>query len=286
MIVDVLAVQRQFLRDQPEKVKALLEAYARCAYAHARQPDGMLKLVREDAQKTGAESLGESQARKVVDGIQWKNTLENYAHFGLASGADHGGLQTLEDMIGRIVDVLIKTKALPSDPLGGNYSSLYYDKILADMKQARFHPGQGKALVPGLGVGEANPETVHGDAELAVLTPDQWNSLRPVGELKIAPIEFGRASAEITLDGERELQALAKRLQTFPRYYLRVIGHARAEGDPEANRMLAQARAEAAAQFLTAQGLSPSRVQADIAAQSTRDAAAQSVSFVVGQMPY
>ncbi|MCI0540519.1 MAG: ABC transporter substrate-binding protein, partial [Verrucomicrobiales bacterium] len=59
MIVDVLVVQRQFLRDHPEAVKTVVEAYARTAFAYARQPDGLLKLVKDDAQKTGAESLTE-----------------------------------------------------------------------------------------------------------------------------------------------------------------------------------------------------------------------------------
>jgi ABC-type nitrate/sulfonate/bicarbonate transport system substrate-binding protein len=122
LIVDVLVVQRQFLRDEPEVVKAVVEGYARSAYAYGQQQDGMFKLVARDAQNSGSESLNETQARKVVEGIQWKNTLENYAHFNLVSGADQGGLQNLEDMIGRIVEVLVKTKALTADPLSGNYA--------------------------------------------------------------------------------------------------------------------------------------------------------------------
>jgi outer membrane protein OmpA-like peptidoglycan-associated protein len=133
---------------------------------------------------------------------------------------------------------------------------------------------------------EPNAETVHRDKELAQLSAEQWNDLRPVGELRIAPIEFARASADITLDGERELQTLVKRLQSFPQFYIRVIGHARAEGDPEANRALARARAETAAQSLIAQGLGANRVKADVAPPSASDSGAQVVSFVVGQVPY
>jgi outer membrane protein OmpA-like peptidoglycan-associated protein len=202
------------------------------------------------------------------------------------AGADGSGLQNLEDMIGRIVDVLVKTKALASDPLAGNYTTLYYDKIVGELKQARFHPGLGNVVLPGVAPAEANPETVHREKELAALNPEQWKNLRPVGELRIAPIEFGRASANLTLDGERELQSLARRLQSFPRFYVRVIGHARAEGDPEANRALAGARAEAAAQYLISQGTSANRVKTDTAAASPGDTGAQAVSFVVGQVPY
>src|SRR4030095_9341877 len=109
--------------------------------------------------------------------------------------------------------LLAKTKALAADPLARNYSTLYYDRILSELKQARFHPGTGSAAT-GLTV-EPNPETLHREKELGSLSAEQWNKLRPVGELRMAPIEFGRASASLTLDGERELQALARRLQSF-----------------------------------------------------------------------
>src|SRR5882724_5718892 len=113
----------------------------------------------------------------------------------------------------------------------------------------------GGAPSTGLVASEPNPETIHREKELGTLSAEEWNNLRPVGELRIAPLEFGRASANLTLDGERELQSLSRRLQSFPRFYLRVVGHARAEGDPEANRALAAARAETTTQYLINQGV-------------------------------
>ena len=129
-------------------------------------------------------------------------------------------------------------------------------------------------------------ETVRQEKELPALTPEQWNALRPVGELRIAPISFGRASASLSLDSERELQDLARRLKTFPRFYLRVIGHARAEGDPEANRALAQSRAEAAASNLISQGVPANRLRTETAAAALAGGEAQAVSFAVGQRAY
>ncbi len=282
-VVDVLVAQREFLRDQPEVVKGVIEAYARAAYRYAAESDGMARLVVEDARQTGAEALDNAQAKRIVEGIQWKNTLENYAHFGLASAAEQGGLPTLEDMIGNITDVLLKTKALKADPLDGKHTSLFYDRVLSEMRAARFHPGQGLNVIPGVA---ASAETVRQDKELPALTPEQWSALRPVGELRIAPISFGRASANLSLDSERELLDLARRLKTFPRFYLRVIGHARAEGDPEANRVLAQSRASAAADSLIRQGVSAQRIRTETAASTEAGGEAQAVSFAVGQRPY
>ena len=282
-VVDVLVAQREFLRDKPETVRSVVEAYARAAYRYNSEPDGMVKLVLEDAKATGAESLDTGQAKRIVDGIQWKNTLENYAHFGLASGADQGGLPTLEDMIGNIMDVLLKTKAISSDPLESKHTTLFYDRVLSEMRAAQFHPGQGLNVMPGVA---NSSETVRQDRELPTLTPEQWAALRPVGELRIAPISFGRASASLGLDSERELQELARRLKTFPHFYLRVIGHARAEGDPEANRALAQSRAEAAANYLIGQGVPPQRLRTQTAPPSVTGGEAQAVSFAAGQRAY
>ncbi len=284
-IVDVLVAERQFLRDHPDLVKAVVEAHCRAAYAYSQSPDGLVKLVRADAGGAGADALDETQARQVVKGIQWKNTLENYAHFGLAQDAAANDQQHLEDIIGNIIDVLVKTQALPSDPLNGQHTTLFYSQILAEMKAANFHPGKGLNLIPGVGnIGDQ--EQVHTDRALGPLTPQQWSSLRPVGELRVEPITFQRASAKLSDQSERDLQALSKRLQSFPEFYLRVIGQARAEGDPEANRQLAQARADAAAQYLIGQGLSADRIRTEAAPSTVAGGEAQSVLFVVGQVPY
>jgi len=285
-IVDVLVAQREFLRDHPDKVKLVVEAYCRAAFAYAQQPDGLAKLVREDARQTGAESLDEAQAKQVVQGIRWKNTLENYAHFGLAAPQAEGGLQHLEDIIGNIMDVLVKTKALSADPLGGKYNTLFYQQVLAEMRAANFHPGKGLNLIQGLGPAIGESEQVRADGEAKGLTQEQWGRLQPVGELRVEPIVFGRASASISVQSERDLQALAKRLQSFPRFYLRVCGHTRAEGDPEANRALAQARAESAAQFLRAQGISGERIKTEALPATAESGEGQAVSFMVGQLPY
>jgi outer membrane protein OmpA-like peptidoglycan-associated protein/ABC-type nitrate/sulfonate/bicarbonate transport system substrate-binding protein len=284
-IVDVLVAQREFLRDKPELVRGVVEAYARATYRYTSEPDGLAKLVMEDARQTGAESLDAAQAKRIVEGIQWKNTLENYAHFGVVSGVEQGGLPTMEDMIGNIMDVLLKTKAIASDPLGGKYTTLFYDRILFELRAARFHPSQGLNVISGVST-TSNVETVRQEQPLPALPPEEWNKLRPVGELRVAPISFARASANLSLDSERELQDLARRLKTFPRFYVSVIGHARAEGDPEANRALAASRAEATENYLVNQGVSAPRLRTESAPSAQAGGEAQAVSFAVGQRAY
>ncbi len=263
-VVDVLVAEREFLRDHPDLVRAVVEAHCRAGYHYSQQQDGLIKLISEDARQTGAEGLDDAQARQVVQGIQWKNTLENYVHFGLADATAQGDAPHLEDVIDNIIDVLIKTKALSKDPLAGKHHTLFYNQILAAMKAANFHPAKNLNIIADMG-SVADVEKVRTEKQLDALNPDQWNNLRPVGELRIEPIVFRRASANISEQSERDLQDLARRLQSFPQFYLRVVGHARAEGDPDANRQLAQARAEAAANFLIAKGVNAPRIRTEAA---------------------
>ncbi len=285
-IVDVLIAQRSFLRDKPEKVSALIQAYLRASFKHHQESKGMVNLVISDARKSGGERLDEPQAQQVVKGIQWKNTLENYAHFGLRPRTEDSDLPHLEDMIMNIVDVLVKTKAIDADPLDGSYHTLFYQKILADLQADDFHPGRQINVVSGIGEGLESMESIRSTSEAAAISDSQWASLRPVGELRIKPLVFVRGSSNVSLTSKRDLTEVAKKLQTFPEFYVRLIGQTRSEGDAEANRRLAEQRASAVAERLIAAGVGSQRIRTEAAPSVDRSGSAQSVRFVVGQLPY
>lgn len=282
-IVDVLVAERKFLRDRPELVRKVVEAYLRATYSYGRDNEGMQTLVREDARRTEAESLKKAQADKLVEGIEWKNTQENYAYFGLLSADESRGLQRLDEIINNIADILVKTGALSDDPVRGKTHTLYYDRTLKEMQVAKFHPGAKLNLID---MGNRTPEQVRGATQLRALNEAQWEALREVVMVKVDPISFARGTARLNIQGKRNLDALARKLPTWPRYYLRVAGNARAEGDPEANLRLAQQRAKAAADYLIAKGISATRIQAKATPPSATNGSAQSVSFVLLEEPY
>ena len=284
-IVDVLIARRALLRDRPQQIAAVVKAYLRAAYHFHRQPDSIWQLVQKDAARAGGERLNDAQAQKVVAGIQWKNTLENFAHFGLddSNGAKH---QHIEDIIGNIIDVLLKTKAINRDPLDGKHHTLFYQQILAEIKDEGFHPAKNLNLISDLGANLNAAETIRTQAEAPALNDTQWTQLRPVGELKIQPITFIRGSDKISLTSKRDLAEIAKKLKTFPEFYLRIIGQTRAEGDAEANQQLAKQRAQAVAQYLTRAGIGSQRIRTEAIPSQNRTGAAQSVRFIVGQLPY
>jgi len=285
-IVDVLVAERRFLREHPDTAAAVVDAYLRAAFSYAGRDGALADLVAEDAKTYGAGALKAADAEKIASGIQWKNTLENYAHFGLLPQAESRGLPHLEDIIANISDVLTKTGAFEEDPLGAKASTIFYDRILRDLQAQDFHPGRKLDILDSAAVGLPGLAGVRVEAVLPALSEAQWASLVPVGELRIKPIMFGRGTARLNVQSRRELEHVVKRLRSFPQYYLVVRGHALAKGDPEANARLAEERATVTAQTLIEMGLEKDRIKAGGVEPSAGNGSAQSVSFLVGQLPF
>ena len=127
---------------------------------------------------------------------------------------------------------------------------------------------------------------VRTNIQLGKLSESQWSSLRAVGDLNVQSIGFRRGSSAISLSSEHELRRLKKMLDNFPSFYLRIVGQTRSEGDPEANRRLAETRAKSVGDFLRNDGVSASRIRTEAAPSASKSGAAQSVRFQVGQVPF
>ena len=276
-IVDVLVARRQYLLEHEDRVKLFMEAYQRASYQYRNKPQGLADLVSRDAQASG-EPATAAQAKAMADSIWWKNTQENYAHFGILAPSSSQGLQHIDEMIRNINAVLLKTKAIAADPTGGQPNTWYYDKILRQMHAAQFHP----SLISGMG----KEETVRNQQALAPLNEAEWNKPTEVGTLEVESLSFARGTSKLTVRSEYVLTTLAKTLADWPQYYLEVRGHSRREGDEEANRLLAEQRAQAAAEFIKSQGVAAARVRSQATPAAGTGGDAQSVSFVLGQKPY
>lgn len=271
-IADVLVAQRDYLLEHEDRVRTFVETYLRAAHELGRRPGGMAELVRADAAAQG-DPLSAEQAAKLAKGIRWKNTTENFASFGATAG---GGGPTLAQMIGNITQVLLATGGIQRDPADGNPGRLFYDRIVRALSDAAFHPGHAT------GTEEATTPA----AQVAALAPEQWDALVPVGTLQVERIVFARGTSDLTDQSRRALARLAETLQAFPSYYVMVRGNARADGDAEANKRLAERRAAAAADFLLQAGIPAARVRAIGAAPAGAGGESQSVTFVLGQIAY
>ncbi|MEM9417633.1 MAG: OmpA family protein [Planctomycetota bacterium] len=279
-IVDVLVVQRRFLLDHEDVVRAVVEEYLREAHRRRVQPAGWAKLIAEDARRSG-EALSKAQVERLVEGVWWKTTQENFAHLGLLRrGGGRDQLQPLGRMISNITEVLLQTGAIDADPTEGQPESLFYDGILSDLARENFHPA---AIRPSPG---ADAEQVRQVAEAPPLDDAGWDRLSPVGTLEVADLVFARGTARLTRRSEFTLDRLIETLDTWPQYYLKVTGQARQIGDADANRALAEQRAQAAAEYLIAKGATAHRIQAQSSAELGTGGTAQTVTFTLSQTPF
>ena len=261
-IVDVIVVNRDFLVKNENVVKTFIEGYFDTNYSFKSKMD---ELTFADAKANG-EPLKLEMAKKLTTKIRWKNTQENYAHFGFTSGH---GYQHIEDMLVNITKVLVKTGAIKADPTAGQPNLLYYDKILRAMFDNNFHPGN-------------TDEDVAAEKTLVALTDEEWNALLPVGTLQVPRLVFPRGTATLTSQSEETLTSLVADLKTFPQYYLIVRGHCSKVGDLEANKILAQERAAATMEWLVKNGVDKNRIKAD----TSEPNGSTTVAFILGQQSY
>lgn len=259
-IVDVIVVNRNFLFSNKQFVQEFVKCYFKSNYAFRTK---MMDLVIEDAKQQGT-PVSPKQAEALVSGIWWKNTQENYCHFGLK----RGNVQHIEDIITNITRVLIKTGGINKDPTDNKPNLLYHSDLLAEIDKSNFHPGV---------------ESVKNDlAELPPLTEGQWKGLQPVGKLEIKQLVFGRGTDTLTEESKQTLEELVGSLKTFPQYYVIIKGNATKIGDVEANKALASSRAKAAEVYLVEKGIHANRIRA-IGAEPSEN---PSVDFILGQLPY
>lgn len=261
-IVDVIVARRPFLVKNEEIAERVVKSYLTTVFNYRT---GMSALVADDAKSLGA-PLKPEQAERLAQTIWWKNTQENFAHFGIASGHN---LQHLEEICANITQVLLKTKAIDKDPTNGQPNLLFYDGIMRKLFDSSWHPGFGQ-------------EGVRTETSLNALSDQEWATLKPVGTLQVPRLVFGRGTAQLTELSAQTLEELAGKLKTWPQYYLVVRGNCSKEGDVEANKKLAEERAKAAVEQLIAKGIDEKRIRAETSAPN----GSTTVAFILGELPY
>ncbi len=262
-IVDTLVVNRDFLLKQEPVVEAVLESYFTTLFSY-RDATKMSKLMLDDAKLTKL-TIEPDQAAKMVQGIQWKNTQENFAHFGLRPGA----IIHIENILDRIARVLVSTGAIDREPVDGKWNRLYFDRPMKQIMSRNFYPG-------------VQSEVIREELALKELTEKQWTELASVGTLNVPELVFSRGSSTLTDRSQLILKELVERLQAWPQYYLMIRGNASNLGDVEANKELAAKRALGALQYLESAGIPKQRIRTipgDITGETR-------VTFGVGEIPY
>ncbi len=259
-IADVLVASDDYVAKNRGTVVEVVKAYFQANYAY-RDEAARVELVKRDAAKGGTKLTSE-EAKRLVNGVWWKNARENLAHMGKAPSAS---LPLLEDMIASITAVLVDTGAIPSDPTEGNPNYLYLASVWEDLRS--FQPGAAEEEVRGV--------------RLPPLTDEGWNALTAVGKARAPTLVFARGTDRLTERSQSQLDDLAGVLAST-RYYVTVRGNASRRGDLEANKRLASQRAKAVESYLVGHGVDKDRLRA-IGVDPSGET---SVTFVLGEPSY
>jgi outer membrane protein OmpA-like peptidoglycan-associated protein len=232
-IVDVLVVQKKYLKDHPGEVQAVVEAYLETLPSQ-RTTRGMVNLVLEDSKRQVARGkpvplLTEEDAAQVAQGIWWKTARENYGHFGLLRDPPIPISESVDEMIKNISAVLIQTRALSRTMPPGQF----VDKDICTRLQQKedFKPR---------------------DRSWTRTRGDVWLKLRPVSQPAFEPLHFARGKSDVREQDEPALRRLAELMKGQPGYYLEIQGHH--AKDTEADEGLALARAKEVQRWLQEQG--------------------------------
>jgi outer membrane protein OmpA-like peptidoglycan-associated protein/ABC-type nitrate/sulfonate/bicarbonate transport system substrate-binding protein len=237
LIVDILLVRREFSVEQPDTVRTLLAQYFRTLKHYRDHPD---ELQRDVAEATGSEA---EQVDRMLQGVAWATLQENATSWFGVDLEGQASRDGIVDAITSTVQILIDAGDFASDPLPDEdpYRLLHSEPI-----EWVFQNGVFGAITSGTDT-PADPLARPFEA----LDDAAWERLREIGTLKVRPITFQSGTAELSLEGKRELDKAAENLKHYPNFRVVIAGHSGVRGDAEANRELSRQRAESVARYLT-----------------------------------
>lgn len=251
LVVDVLLAGRTFAEGNPEAVKILLANYFQTLKFFRDNPEALKEEIEDRT------DLGGDQIDVMLKGVRFATLADNAQQwFGIS--ASFGALpeEGLVETINGATRILIGSGDFAASPVPDNNPyRLLNSQFIAELFQSDAPAGQftapGAAAKAGIVV--AFPP----------LSAEQWESLRRVGTLQVRPIVFQSGTESLSHEGKLELDKAAESLQHYPALRILVDGHTSRQGDPEANRALSLARAEAVKRYLVlTHGIEENRIRA------------------------
>jgi flagellar motor protein MotB len=262
-LIEVLVASRDYLVKNSDVVREVVACYFSAAYQYRSE---MARLLQEDFQRRG-EACSTAEIDRIIGTVRWKNTLENYAQFGIDFGS---GLPLLEDAIRDMATLLRETRGIADGSDFGSATDLYYAKILEELKQTGFHPGGTADGIPAENI-DSPP-----------ISGSQWDELIRVSSPIASDFVFARGSNRLLESSQVQLKELAAALATMPRTYVTIISNADPRGNLEANLALANARGKEVQAYLHELGVDSKRIRVLEAKASGK----VGVTLELGQLPY
>lgn len=233
LIVDVLLVNRDFLASRPDIVKETLSVYFDSLQFYRQSPNN---LVRELTKETGLKS---SAVQSMLKGVKWASLSDN-AYDWYSTAPQSLTNEYLVETIESAITILKETGGLSSNPLPNrNPYLITHSEFIGQLFDEK--------------VGSVDPRafsTEHAK-KFAILSSDEWNELREIGTLKVRNVQFQSSSGDLSMDAKRVLDEAAKDIAHYPNYRILIKGHTSTLGDPKANMVLSQDRADSVLRYLS-----------------------------------
>jgi outer membrane protein OmpA-like peptidoglycan-associated protein len=234
-IIDVLVINKDYLRRKESSVLKLLEIYFRTLRMYQRDRP-LLK-----------EHLGDEVDLNRFD---WFDLAQNCNEmFGLAPQGDFAR-DGLYDSIIACSKALLDRDIITFDPLKGNPDFILSSKLLETLQ-------------------ESSTELISSAQEAIIdfpkLSEAQWEKQKLIGMLKHEQITFGAGSFTLTKESQRSLEDIVNQVSRHydPNLLIEVRGHTLNVGGQEANQLLSEKRAQAVRKFfINSGGLDENRIRA------------------------
>lgn len=233
LIVDVLTVNRDFSRADPDVVKLLLSNYFRVLRHFRDNPDALAAEVKS------ATRMNDQQVAAMLKGVRWMTLADNGRDwFGIGTSG-RSGAEALIETLEATAQILVDSGDFRENPMPERDPyRLQHRLYIEDL------------YTTGLAGADAAPGQASGRRTFAALSDAQWDKLTEVGTLKVRPITFQSGTSELSHDGKVELDNAAQNLAHYPNFRVVVRGHTGTRGDPASNRELSIERADAVKRYL------------------------------------
>lgn len=240
LIVDILIVNRNFVKSEPEVVKLLLGNYFRVLKKYREDPELLLTHVKKE---TG---LSENSVNSMLKGVKWANFADNCEKWFGISPPGGSSEEGLVDTIEATVRILVNTGDFSDNPIPDQDPYRLTNRMFLEDLFARGISGFTKPK-PGT-VAATGMSSI--EAPFDPLDEAGWNALKEIGTLKVEPIAFQHGTTELAHLAKKVVDDSVERLKHYPNFRVIIKGHTGIRGDKAENMRLSQGRAEAVAQYL------------------------------------
>jgi outer membrane protein OmpA-like peptidoglycan-associated protein len=233
LIVDVLTVNRDFSRANPDAVKLLLSHYFRVLKHFRDNPEALAAEVKS------ATRMNDQQVAAMLKGVRWMTLADNGREWFGVGTSGRAGTEALIETLEATAQILVDSGDFRENPMPERDPYRLQHRLYIE-----------ELYTTGLAGADAAPGPAAGPRAFGALSDAQWDKLAEVGTLKIRPITFQSGTSELSQDGKVELDNAAQNLAHYPNFRVVVRGHTGTRGDPASNRELSIERAEAVKRYL------------------------------------